>query len=150
MTAAKRKDMRLISVVMGATSEAARATESQKLFSYGFRHFETKTIDRAGDVIKENAKVWYGEDEFLNLTISDDVTLTLARGAEKKLEANILIDEQIKAPIVIGQELGRLQVSLNDEVLVDVPPVAAQDVEQSGSMARLFDWIILFFTNLMS
>jgi hypothetical protein len=46
--------------------------------------------------------------------------------------------------------LGRLQVSLNDEIYIDVPLVAAQDVAQSGSLSRLFDWIILFFTNLMS
>ena len=106
MASAKRRDMRLISVVMGAASDKTRASQSQKLLSYGFRFFNTKTIYQVGDVIKENAKVWYGEEEFLDLTISDDVTLTLARGAEKKLEANILLDEQIKAPIAAGQELG--------------------------------------------
>ena len=150
VASAKRKDMRLISVVLGATSDKMRASQSQKLLSYGFRYFNTKTIYSVGDVIKENAKVWYGEDEFLNLTISDDVTLTLARGAEKKLEANILVDEQIKAPIVIGQELGRLQVSLDGAILVDTPLVAAAPVEQSGFFARLIDWVLLFITQLLS
>jgi len=142
--------MRLISVVLGATSDKTRASQSQKLLSYGFRYFNSKTIYSVGDIIKENAKVWYGEDEFLNLTISDDVTLTLARGAEKKLEANILIDEQIKAPIVIGQELGRLQVSLEGEILVDTPLVATVAVEQSGLFSRFVDWIVLFITQLLS
>jgi serine-type D-Ala-D-Ala carboxypeptidase (penicillin-binding protein 5/6) len=150
VASAKRKDMRLISVVLGATSDKNRASQSQKLLSYGFRYFNTKTLYSTGDIIKENAKVWYGEDEFLNLTISDDVTLTLARGAEKKLEANILIDEEIKAPIVIGQELGRLQVSLEGEVLVDTPLVAAKAVEQSGFFSRFIDWIVLFITQLLS
>jgi len=150
VASAKRKDMRLISVVLGATSDKNRASQSKKLLSYGFRYFNTKTIYSVGDIIKENAKVWYGEDEFLNLTISNDVTLTLANGAEKKLEANILIDEQIKAPIVIGQELGRLQVSLEGEILVDTPLVAAAAVEQSGLFSRFVDWIVLTITQLLS
>ena len=150
VASAKRKDMRLISVVMGAASDKTRASQSQKLLSYGFRFFNTKTIYQVGDVIKENAKVWYGEEEFLDLTISDDVTLTLARGAEKKLEANILLDEQIKAPIAAGQELGRLQVSLEGEILVDTPLVATKAVEQSGLFARFIDWIVLFITELLS
>jgi D-alanyl-D-alanine carboxypeptidase (penicillin-binding protein 5/6) len=150
VASAQRRDMRLISVVLGASNDASRARESQKLLSYGFRNFDTRTIYTSGELIKENTKIWYGQQDFLNLTVSDDITLTFPRGSQKNLSANILVDEQIEAPVYRGQELGRLQVSLNDEVLVDVPLVAAQDIKQSGSMARLFDWIILFFTNLMS
>ena len=61
---AKRRDMRLISVVMGTDSDKARARETQKLLSYGFRHYDTKTIYSTGDIIKENAKVWYGNRNF--------------------------------------------------------------------------------------
>jgi D-alanyl-D-alanine carboxypeptidase (penicillin-binding protein 5/6) len=150
VSSAKRRDMRLISVVMGTDSEKARTRETQKLLSYGFRHYDTKTIYSTGDIIKENAKVWYGEEEFLNLTIAENVTLTLPRGAQKKLSANILVDEQIKAPIAAGQELGRLQVSLNDEILIDTALVAKKDVAQSGLFSRFVDWILLFITQLMS
>ena len=150
VASAKRRDMRLISVVMGTDSDKARARETQKLLSYGFRHYDTKTIYSAGDTIKENAKVWYGKEEFLNLTIADNVTLTLPRGSQKNLSANILVDEQIKAPISAGQELGRLQVSLNDELLIDTALVAEKDVTESGLFARLVDWIVLFITQLLS
>jgi D-alanyl-D-alanine carboxypeptidase (penicillin-binding protein 5/6) len=150
VSSAKRRDMRLISVVMGTDSEKARARETQKLLSYGFRHYDTKTIYSTGDIIKENAKVWYGEDEFLNLTIAENVTLTLPRGAQKNLSANILVDEQIKAPITAGQELGRLQVSLNDEILIDTALVAEKDVAESGLFSRFVDWVLLFITQLMS
>ena len=150
VASAKRRDMRLISVVMGTDSDKARARETQKLLSYGFRHYDTKTIYSAGDIIKENAKVWYGEQEFLNLTIADNVTLTLPRGAQKNLSANILVDEQIKAPISAGQELGRLQVSLNDELLIDTALVAETAVAESGLFARFVDWIVLFITQLLS
>ena len=150
VASAKRRDMRLISVVMGTDSDKARARETQKLLSYGFRHYDTKTIYSADDIIKENAKVWFGEQEFLNLTIADNVTLTLPRGAQKNLSANILVDEQIKAPISAGQELGRLQVSLNHELLIDTALVAEKDVAQSGLFARFVDWIVLFITRLLS
>jgi D-alanyl-D-alanine carboxypeptidase (penicillin-binding protein 5/6) len=150
VSSAKRRDMRLISVVMGTDSDKARARETQKLLSYGFRHYDTKTIYSTGDTIKENAKVWYGEKEFLNLTIAENVTLTMPRGAQKNLSANILVDEQIKAPISAGQELGRLQVSLNDEMLIDTPLVAETDIAESGLFSRFVDWILLFITGLMS
>lgn len=150
VASAERRGMRLISVVMGTDSDKARARETQKLLSYGFRHYDTKTIYSAGSIIKENAKVWYGEEEFLNLTIADNVTLTLPRGAQKNLSANILVDEQIKAPISAGQELGRLQVSLNDELLIDTALVAEKDVAQSGLFARFVDWIVLLITRLLS
>lgn len=150
VSSAKRRDMRLISVVMGTDSDKARARETQKLLSYGFRHFDTKTIYAIGDIIKENAKIWYGKEEFLNLTIAEDVTLTLPRGAQKNLSANILVDEKIKAPIAAGQELGRLQVSLNDEILIDTALVAEKDIDESGIFSRFIDWILLFITQLMS
>ena len=150
VASAERRGMRLISVVMGTDSDKARARETQKLLSYGFRHYDTKTIYSAGDTIKENAKVWYGEEEFLNLTIADNVTLTLPRGSQKNLSANILVDEQIKAPISAGQELGRLQVSLNGELLIDTALVAEKDIAESGLFARFVDWIVLFITQLLS
>jgi D-alanyl-D-alanine carboxypeptidase (penicillin-binding protein 5/6) len=150
VASAKRNDMRLISVVLGADNDASRARESQKLLSYGFRHFDTKTLYSAGDLVKSSTKVWYGTEEFLNLTVADDVTLTFPRGAQKKLAANILIDEQIEEPVQLGQELGRLQISLDDEILVDLPLVADRDIEESGFMSRFFDWIVLFFTKIIS
>jgi len=150
VASAKRNDMRLISVVLGADNDASRARESQKLLSYGFRHFDTKTLYSAGDLVKSSAKVWYGTEEFLNLTVADDVTLTFPRGAQKKLAANILIDEQIEAPVQLGQELGRLQISFKNEILVDLPLVAEKDIDESGFMSRFFDWIVLFFTKIIS
>lgn len=150
VASAKRKGQRLVSVVLGASNDASRARESQKLLSYGFRHFDTKTIYGAGDLIKANTKIWYGTEEFLNLTIAEDVTLTFPRGAQKNLAANILVDEQIQAPVFAGQELGRLQVTLEGNTLVDLPLVAEKDIAEAGFMSRFFDWIVLFFTKIIS
>jgi D-alanyl-D-alanine carboxypeptidase (penicillin-binding protein 5/6) len=150
VASAKRRDMRLISVVLGAKSEEVRAQESQRLLSYGFRYFDTQTVYSAGEILKSNAKLWYGVDKFLDLTISEDVILTFPRGSEKNFQANILVHEVIKAPIEAGQRLGSLQIKLDKDTLIDVPLVAQKNIEKAGIFARLVDWIILFFTDLLS
>ena len=150
VASAKRRGMRLVSVVLGTDSIESRARESQKLLAYGFRHYDTKTIYEANDILKSNAKVWYGDNDFVDLTIADHIVLTFPRGAEKNLEASILVDELIKAPVTAGQELGRVQVTLDGETLADVPLIAAQEIPESGIFSRLLDWIILFFTQLIS
>ena len=150
VASSKRRGMRLISAVLGAKSDEARARESQKLFSYGFRHFETKQIYTVGEIIKENAALWYGAEDFLNLTIADDVTLTYPRGEKKNLAAEITVDNEIKAPITAGQVLGSLEVSLNGKSLISVPLVAEKDIAEAGFLSRIFDWILLFFTQLIS
>ena len=86
----------------------------------------------------------------LRQTIAEDVILTVPRGSEKNLKANILVSGLIKAPISAGQELGQLQVSLDGEALIDIPLVAEKNIPKSGIFSQLFDWIILLFTQLLS
>jgi D-alanyl-D-alanine carboxypeptidase (penicillin-binding protein 5/6) len=150
VASSKRRGMRLISAVLGAKSDESRARESQKLFSYGFRHFETKKVYSTGEIIKENAALWYGEEDFLNLTVAEDITLTYPRGERKNLAAEIIVDNEIKAPITAGQVLGSLEVTLDGKSMVNVPLVAEKDIPQAGLLSRIFDWILLFFTQLIS
>ena len=135
--------MRLIAVVMGTRSEEARAAESQKLLSYGFRYFQTHRIYSAGEVLNK-ARVWAGKSENVDLGLSEDIYLTIPRGAQDALEAEMHIDEVIKAPLSAGQELGNLTIRLEDEQLVDVPLVSVQAVEEAGFFARLWDSLRLF------
>src|SRR5690554_3434110 len=149
VASAKRDGTRLISVVMGTTSESARATESQKLLSYGFRYFESLALYNAGDEISKT-RVWSGKTDEVALGIAEDIHLTLPRGRQQDLSANMHINEVIKAPIEAGQALGRLTVELDGQVMADVPLVALQPVEQAGFFARIWDGIKLFFRNLFS
>jgi D-alanyl-D-alanine carboxypeptidase (penicillin-binding protein 5/6) len=150
VASSKRRGMRLISAVLGAKSDDARARESQKLFSYGFRHFETKTIYSAGELIKENAALWYGEEDFLNLTVENDITLTYPKGEKKNLSAQITVDNEISAPITAGQVLGSLEITLDGKIMTQVPLVAEKDIAEAGFFSKFFDWILLFFTQLLS
>ena len=150
VASAVRKGMRLISVVMGTRSEEARAQEAQKLLAFGFRYFETGKVYSAGDIIQENARVWYGVENNINLVVPEDVYITIPRGSKDELDAKILVDEKIKAPLTEHQELGRLSVSYEGEPLIDLPLVADHPVEEAGFFARLWDAISLFFFGIFN
>ncbi len=150
VASAVRNGMRLISVVMGTSGEEARARESQKLLAFGFRYYETGKVYSKGDVLQENTRVWYGVEDTVNLVSPEDVYLTIPRGSKDQLEANILVDETIEAPLLDSQPLGRLTVSFEGEQLLDTPLVADRSVEEAGIFSRMWDAITLFFKSLFS
>lgn len=147
VASAEKNGMRLISIVMGTRSERARAAESQKLLSYGFRFFQTHKLYSAGQVLAE-PRVWAGQAEQVALSLVDPLSLTIPRGADSLLKAELHIDEIIKAPFKAGTELGNLTVTLEGKELANVPLVATVAVEEAGFFARLIDAIKLFFTSL--
>lgn len=150
VASAVRNGMRLISVVMGTSSEEARARESQKLLAFGFRYYETGKVYSKGDVLQENTRVWYGVGDTVNLISPEDVYLTIPRGSKDQLEAKILVDEAIEAPLTESQPLGRLTVSFEGEQLLDTPLVADRLVAEAGMFSRMWDAITLFFMGLFS
>lgn len=149
VASAKRNGMRLISVVMGTASENSRATESQSLLAYGFRFYETVSLYTAGAEISKS-RVWSGKTDEVSMTIAEDIRLTLPRGRQQDLKANIQVDEIIKAPIETGKVLGKLTIELDGKVLAETPLVASHEVEEAGFFARLIDSIKLFFRGLFS
>jgi D-alanyl-D-alanine carboxypeptidase (penicillin-binding protein 5/6) len=149
VASAKRQDMRLIASVMGTRTEESRVQETQKLLSYGFRYFATETLYQAAEPLT-TSKVWSGLSDSVELGLTNDLVLTLARGQSKNLTAVMEVDNVIKAPFESGQELGRLIISLDGEELANQPLVALQAVEESGFISRLWDSIMMFFIGLFS
>lgn len=149
VTSAKREGMRLISVVMGASSERVRERETQKLLSYGFRYFETHHLYSAGTELTK-AKVWKGSSADVALGVQDDVYLTIPRGKADDLDAQLIVNEVLTAPIAADSEYGELQVSLDGKLEVSVPLVALESVEEGSIFKRLWDSIVLFFLSLVS
>lgn len=150
VASAEREDMRLISVVLGALNDETRSRESQRLLSYGFRYFNTQTLFKSKEIIKSDVKIWFGTEKFLNLTIDEDAILTFPRGAEDDLKAEFTIDEVIKAPVKVGDPLGLLKISLENELLLEIPLVSSQNITEGNVISRIIDWLVLFFTNLLS
>lgn len=149
VASAEQDGMRLITVVMGTSSDEARSQETQKLLTYGFRYFQTAQVHDAGATLY-NARVWAGTENELALGLEEDLKLTIARGGERSLRTVLNIDPVIKAPISVGQVLGELVVRDGDQELARRPLLALEAVEPSGFMSRLWDNILLFFYSLFS
>lgn len=146
---AKRENTRLIAVVMGTRSEEARARETQKLLGHGFRYYETHKLYSAGQILSTE-KVWLGKKDSVELTLAEDLYMTLPRGTQDQIEASLELQEYPEAPIAAGQTMGQLTVSMQGETLAELPLVAVQDVEESGFLGRFFGKIRLFFVRLFS
>src|SRR5690606_30898321 len=115
MTSAKRGDMRLISVVLGATSENARAAESQKLLNYGFQFYESQLVYKVGDAISQ-FKVWKGKENTLAATVAEDLFITLPKGEYSRVKATLTSRQPLIAPIKAGQEIGTIEFTLDGKV----------------------------------
>ncbi len=149
VSSAEKNGMRLISVVMGASSQSAREIETQKLLSYGFRYFETHELYTAGTELTES-RVWAGTEGQLKLGVEREIHLTIPRGQQDNLKAVMNLDEVVKAPVTKGKEYGEMVISLNGEELLREPLVALQSIEQGGVFKRLWDFVALFFSQLFS
>jgi len=147
VASAKRNDTRLIAVVMGTDSTGARAQEVQKMLNYGFRYYQSETLFGAGQELIE-ARIWGGQEDQLSVGVTEAVNVTIPRGSRDSLESTVDLDSVIKAPIKVGDELGRVQVKLGDEIIVDQPVLALNDVPEGGLFKRIWDAIKLFFIQL--
>ena len=144
---AEKEGRRLIAVVMGTNSTRARASETQKLLTYGFRFFENVDVN-SGGVALEQVRIWKGVVNELPVGLEKDLVVTVPRGNGKDVQASMVIDEDLEAPIAAGQVVGKVIVRVKDEVIEEKPLIALQSVEEGGFFKRLWDGILRFFAGL--
>lgn len=134
---------------MGTQSENARAIEAQKLLTYGFRFYETHELFTGNEVLASN-QVWSGRSNSVDIGVPEQVYITIPNGSDDELVTDIQIAESLRAPINIGDVLGRVNVSLGDDVLYQGDVIALQAVERGSWIKRFMDWLTLFFMGLFS
>jgi len=139
---AQRSGMRLVSVVLGTRSENARAQETQKLFNYGFRFFESHELYKAHDKITD-IKVWKGASERINLGLDTSLAVAVPRGRYKELVATTNIQQPVIAPIALGSVLGQVEIRLGDELIATQELVALNEVALGSWWRRLIDSILM-------
>jgi len=144
VSSAVRDGMRLISVVLGTASDKTRIAESQRLLNYGYRFFRTERIYAAGEPISE-ARIWMGRQQSIALGVDRDLWVTLPRDAFEELESRIEVAGYIRAPTSIGEELGRSVLSSGDQVVLEVPLLALQKVDEGGIFLRMRHSILRHF-----
>lgn len=138
VASAKKDNMRLISVVMGTESDAARTSSSQSLFVYGFRFFETQKIYVANENIT-SAKVWKGDVEELALGISTDLYITFPRDQKNKLITKFILSDQYIAPLNMGDVQGKLKIVLDEQIIAEEDLIALLSVHEGSLIIRLKD-----------
>ncbi len=144
VASAKRNNMRLISVVMGTKSKKSRADESQKLINYGFRFFETNLLYKANEK-RVNLEIWKGSQEEVDLGLAQDLYITIPRGQYKNLQAKVDMPSYSLAPVTLGKTLGKLNISLNGNLVTSRNLVALKPVSEGGWWTRSTDSIGLWF-----
>ncbi len=131
-------DRRLVSVVIGANSEASRAIESQKLLNYGFQNFDAVRVYAKGQPAG-NYQVWKGTVDAVAGGFDTDLVVTVPRGQADKVKAEIERVQPLVAPIAQGQRIGTLRVKIDDKVLVERPLLALAAIEPAGWFGRTWD-----------
>lgn len=144
MNSAQRGDQRLVTVIMGDTSEKQRADDSLALLNWGFRFFETHRLYEPGKAVTQQ-KVWKGATDQVQLGVAQPLLVSVARGRYNELKPSIEVPKQLVAPIAKGQSVGMVKVTLDGKVVAQAPLVAVEGVEQGGFFKRLWDAFMMWW-----
>ena len=144
MASALRGDQRLISVVMGSTSESQRATDSLALLNWGFRFFETHAVYDAAKPVSTQ-QVWKGKVNEVQLGVAEPMLVSMPRGKYAQLKPSMDIPQTLEAPIEKGQQIGTVRVELEGKVIAERPLVALEAVEEAGFFKRLWHEFLMWW-----
>jgi serine-type D-Ala-D-Ala carboxypeptidase (penicillin-binding protein 5/6) len=144
VSSARRGDMRLISVLLGAPNDTNRAIENQKLLNYGFQFYESRLIYKKGQPVTK-LKVWKGQENIMAATPAEDLYVTLPKGQIARLKASIVSRQPLIAPVAAGEEIGNVQFTLDGKMVFQRKLVAVKEMPVAGIFGRMWDSLRLMF-----
>ncbi len=136
-------NMRLVSVVLGTKSTGARLRETRALLNWGFRFYRTQTVHAANTPLTE-VPVWFSDDQTTAIGVARDLTLTLPVNQHRKLKTTYHLDEELRAPLTQGQEVGWIALRHDGRILAKAPALALDNVPEAGFFSRLVDHFYLW------
>jgi D-alanyl-D-alanine carboxypeptidase (penicillin-binding protein 5/6) len=143
VASSKRGPRRLLSVLLGSTSETMRAQESQKLLNWGFQFFDAVRLYAGNAPVKE-IEVWKGTRSLLKAGFRDDLVVTVPKGQGGRLKAELLAQSPLVAPVAAGTRVGNLRVTFDGKPLGEYPVVALEEVPAAGIFVRAWDTLRLW------
>jgi D-alanyl-D-alanine carboxypeptidase (penicillin-binding protein 5/6) len=144
IASAKRGERRLISVVLGTASDAARAAESQKLLNYGFQYYDSVKLYEKNQPVA-SLPIWKGSGNSVKAGFLNDLYVSLPKGQTDKVKANLESRQPLLAPVAAGQKIGVMKLTLDGKPYAELPVVALEDVALAGILGRGWDSIRLLF-----
>ncbi len=143
IASSQRGERRLLSVLLGSSSEDARAQESLKLLNWGYQAFDSVKIYAKGKVVK-TIPVWKGKAKLVNAGFAGDLVLTVPKSQVTKLSAELLSRQPLVAPVAQNQPVGVLRVTLEDQLMGEYPLIALEAVPAAGFFGRTWDTLRLW------
>jgi D-alanyl-D-alanine carboxypeptidase (penicillin-binding protein 5/6) len=144
ISSAKRGPRRLLAVVLGTASDAVRTQESLKLLNYGYQFYDAVQL-YAKDQAVSNLKVWKGGSSTVKAGFASDFILAVPKGFAQKVQADLVSQQPLVAPVSAGQTVGTMKVSIDGKHFGDYPVVALESVPQGGIIGRAIDSVRLLF-----
>jgi D-alanyl-D-alanine carboxypeptidase (penicillin-binding protein 5/6) len=144
IASAKRDSRRLLSVVLGTTSEASRASESQRLLDYGFQFYDGVKLYSAGQVVSQ-LRVFKGRLNNVKAGFDTDFALSVPKGQSAQLKVEVQSLQPLLAPVRIGQRVATLKLTLGDKPWGEYPLVALEEVPLAGFFGRAWDTVKMWF-----
>ena len=144
ITSAKRGDMRLISVVLGAASDNARTAESQKLLNYGFQFYESYRLYQKGQTVA-SLPVYKGSENIVKVGFTRDVFFTLPKGHYAHAKATLTSRQPLLAPLAPGQAVGTVTINVEGKPVLSLTLQALEEVKVAGIFGRTWDSLRLLF-----
>jgi serine-type D-Ala-D-Ala carboxypeptidase (penicillin-binding protein 5/6) len=129
---------RLLAIVLGASSETARANEAQKLLNWGYTAYEGLKLFDANQVVLE-PQVWKGTEDTVKLGQPQPIVLAVPAGSSSRIKTQVARADPLVAPFTKGQQVGTLKILAGEQVLREVPLVALEPVGQAGVFGRAWD-----------
>lgn len=133
---AKKNNLRLISVIMGAPDVPTRTKEAKKLLDYGFANYSNYSVAKAGDVIAE-LPVSKGDKNNIKVVSNSEISVLIKKGEDKSIRKEIKLPETLVSPIVKNQQIGEMLIYKNDKEIAKFPLVSSCDVGKSSFIVNL-------------
>jgi serine-type D-Ala-D-Ala carboxypeptidase (penicillin-binding protein 5/6) len=143
IASSRRGGRRLVSVLLGSTSEATRAQESLKILNWGYQFFDSVKVYAGGTPVK-TLEVWKGAARNVKVGVGDDLFVTVPKGEADKLKAELVSQQPLVAPLTKGQRVGVLRVSHDGKAYGEYPLIALEPVAQAGFFGRTWDTLRLW------
>ena len=137
-SALEEDGLRLIVVVTGAKSDKERAEEARKMLDWGVHGFESRVLFAEGQTIGE-AKVFGGDLSYVPLVGHGTIRVMMPRDSNERLNARIVYTGPVPAPVSKGQTIGKLKVWRGENLALEVPLAAAEDVGKGSMSQRAMD-----------
>ncbi|MGY6704652.1 D-alanyl-D-alanine carboxypeptidase family protein [Roseinatronobacter sp.] len=128
-------ERRIIFAFGGLDSERARVQEAEAIINWAFRQFAQVTIAREGEVMAQ-APVWLGVESTVPLVVAEEARILVPAIGARDLDARVVYDGPIPAPVAAGTRLGELVVDIPDMSQMRIPLVAGADVAEGGFAVR--------------